>query len=276
MTRAPVFAIDGIDKGERVKRWLVEHEIRVKKVAEATSKHLTLMAIEPTLVGRNLWVRLRFLTGEAMGMNMVTIATQAVVELMEKELTIRGVALSGNACVDKKPAWSNVLLGRGLRVNAEVVVPREVVEATLKTTPEAVVEVVTRKSHLGSIVSGAMGFNGHFANIVAAIYLATGQDVAHVVEGSAGVTTAELDGRDLYFNVTMPNVLVGTVGGGTRLPVQKAALSIMGLGMGKLGEKLTLGRVLGATVLAGELSLTAALAAGHLASAHARLGRSRI
>jgi hydroxymethylglutaryl-CoA reductase (NADPH) len=121
-----------------------------------------------------------------------------------------------------------------------------------------------------------MGFNGHFANIVAAIYLATGQDMAHVVEGSLGITTVEKDGKDLYFSVMLPNILVGTVGGGTHLPVQNAALAMMGLGKGKAGEKMTLGRIVGATVLSGELSLTAALAAGHLAQAHARLGRSRI
>jgi hydroxymethylglutaryl-CoA reductase (NADPH) len=123
------------------------------------------------------------------------------------------------------------------------------------------------------MISGAMGFNGHFANVVAALYLATGQDMAHVVEGSLGMTTAEMDGDDLYFSVMLPNVLVGTLGGGTHLPVQKAALSMMGLGDGKRGEKITLGKILGATVLAGELSLTAALAAGDLARAHARLAR---
>jgi len=208
-----------------------------------------------------------------MGMNMVTIATQAVVELIENSLKIRCVALSGNGCVDKKAAWSNVILGRGLKLQAEVIVPKEVVTETLKTSPQRIIEVVTRKDWLGGAMTGSMGFNGHFANIIAAVFLATGQDMAHVVEGSLGVTTAELRGRDLFFSVMLPDVVMGTVGGGTNLPVQRAALGIMDLGEGKKGEKLVFGRVLGAVVLAGELSLTAALAAGHLARAHANLGR---
>lgn len=276
MTRAPVFKVADIGEGKRVKDWLVAERQKIGAVAEKTSNHLKLLGVEPEQVGRSLWVRLRFETGEAMGMNMVTVATQKVVELMEEELGIGCLALSGNGCVDKKAAWSNVILGRGIKVQAEVVVKREWVKEKLKTTPEAIVETVKRKMWLGSAVSGSMGHNGHFANIVAAMYLATGQDMAHVVEGSQGITTAELEGKDLYFSVNLPNLVVGTIGGGTHLPVQKAALEMMGLGQGRKGEKLELGRILAGTVLAGELSLTAALAAGHLAQAHQRLGRSQI
>jgi hydroxymethylglutaryl-CoA reductase (NADPH) len=276
MTRAPVFKVAGIREGQKLKQWLEVHAGEIKKAAEATSNHLKLIGVETEQAGGNVWVRLRYLTGEAMGMNMVTIATQKVVELIERQVKIRCIALSGNGCVDKKAAWSNVILGRGLRLQAEIRVPEKVVKETLKTTSKAIVEVVTRKDWLGAAMTGSMGFNGHFANIVAALFLATGQDMAHVVEGSLGMTTAELRAKNLYFSITLPDVVIGTVGGGTNLPVQKAALGIMGLGKGLEGEKLILGRILGATILAGELSLTAALAAGHLAGAHARLGRGRI
>jgi hydroxymethylglutaryl-CoA reductase (NADPH) len=276
MTRAPVFEVKNLEDAHRVTEWLGENGRRIKQLAEETSSHLELIGIEPEIVGRNLYVRLRFSTGEAMGMNMVTIATQEVAAFIETELSIRCVALSGNVCVDKKAAWTNAVLGRGLWVQAEVVMSRDIVVERLKTTPKAMVEVVMRKDWVGSALSGSMGFNGHFANMVAGLYLATGQDMAHVVEGSMGMTTAELDGEDLYMSVTLPAVVVGTVGGGTHLPVQQAALEMLGLGQGKKGEKLMFGEIVGATVLAGEISLTAALSAGHLAGAHERLGRKNI
>jgi hydroxymethylglutaryl-CoA reductase (NADPH) len=273
MTRAPVFAVSHLREAEKFILWLKSHQQILREITENTSRYLSLVSVEPEILGRNVYVRFRFTTGEAMGMNMVTIATQAAVAFIEVEFGIACIALSGNACVDKKPAWSNVLLGRGLKVQAEVIMSRDLVTERLKTSPEKIVEVVMRKDWLGSAVSGSMGFNGHFANVIAGLFLATGQDMAHVVEGSLGITTAELHGDELYFSVNLPTVVVGTVGGGTQLPVQKAALEIMGLGNGAKGEKAVFGEIIGATVLAGELSLTAALAAGQLATAHQRLGR---
>jgi hydroxymethylglutaryl-CoA reductase (NADPH) len=216
---------------------------------------------------------MRFATGEAMGMNMVTIATDRIVTEVTKHFGIRCAAVSGNACVDKKPAWRNFLSGRGMKVQAEVVLNKEIVKAVLKTTPEKIVEVVTRKSWLGSMVSGAMGYNAHFANMVAALYLAMGQDIAHVVEGSLGITTAEVVNDDLYFSVWLPSVMVGVVGGGTHLPTQHAALSILGLSSALDGDKKKFAAVVVGTVLCGELSLTAALATEDLAKAHQKLGR---
>jgi hydroxymethylglutaryl-CoA reductase (NADPH) len=276
MTRAPVFKVEDITQATKMLAWLKRHFREIKQVVEKTSSHLTLMAIEPAVMGRSVFVRFRFDTGEAMGMNMVTIGTEAGVAMIEQATRARCVALSGNTCVDKKAAWTNAILGRGLWVQVEVVLPQEIVVERLKTTPEAMVEVVMRKDWVGSALAGAMGFNGHFANMVAGLYLATGQDMAHVVEGSMGMTTAELDGEDLYMSVTLPAVVVGTVGGGTHLPVQQAALEMLGLGQGIKGEKLMFGEIVGATVLAGEISLTAALSAGHLAGAHQRLGRKII
>jgi hydroxymethylglutaryl-CoA reductase (NADPH) len=125
-------------------------------------------------------------------------------------------------------------------------------------------------------MSGSMGFNSHFANIVSALFLATGQDMAHIAEGSLGITEAEREKNgDLYFSVYLPDLMVGTVGGGTGLPTQKEALAILGLDKVKKGDSLLLAQIIGAGVLAGELSLTAALAAGHLARAHQVLGRGR-
>ena len=271
VTRGPVFKVAGIVQGKKLEHWLDENENLVKKVAEKTSTHLRYKSFSVQMAGRNVWVRFSFDTGEAMGMNMVTKATQAITGLIEKKLGIECIALSGNACVDKKPSWMNFINGRGRRVWAEVVLPAEVVVGVLKTTARKVVEVVQRKQMLGSLMTGSLGFNGHFANMVAALFLATGQDLGHVAECSSGVVTAEVEGDGgLYFSIYMPDVMVGVVGGGTGLPTQKEALQLLGVDTADC-----LAEVVGATVLAGELSLTAALSAGQLAQAHERLGRGK-
>ena len=144
-------------------------------------------------------------------------------------------------------------------------------EKTLKTTPEAVVEVNYAKNLIGSAIAGSYGYNAHFANMVAAIFLACGQDPAHVVEGSIGITSAENVDGDLYFSVTIPDLPVATVGGGTSLEVANEGLNI--LGVAGSGKARAFAEIVAGTVLAGELSLVGALAAGHLARAHQELGR---
>ena len=275
-TRGPVFKVSGLTEGKKLINWLEKNIDRMKKISQQGEKHLQLQRIFPRMVGKNVYVRMEFNTGEAMGMNMVTIAAEKIVEMIKRELKIKCVALSGNYCVDKKPSWLNFILGRGKQVWAEVVVDKETVKKVLKTDPEKIVETVYRKQILGSVMSGAMGFNAHYANMVAAIFLATGQDLAHITEGSLGVTTAELTNQgDLYFSIYLPDLMVGTVGGGTQLATQKEALSILGLETVKPGDALRLAEVVGGTVLAGELSLTAALASNDLAKAHQRLGRGK-
>jgi len=296
-TRGPVFRVKGIDEGKKLINWVKDNFKLVQKAAEATSQHLKLVDFTSTMAGKNAWLRFRFNTGEAMGMNMVTIATQKIVELIEDKLKIKCLALSGNFCVDKKANWLNFIEGRGKKVWAEAMIKRIIVKDVLKTTPEKIIEVVKSKQWLGSIMSGSMGANGHFANIAAALFLATGQDMAHVVEASLGVTIAELQSGsasrratcsylpgeargcarrsawpapDLYFSVYLPDLMVGMVGGGTRLPSQQQVLKMLGN-----PSAIELAGIIGGSVLAGELSLTAALASGDLAKAHQKLGRPK-
>ena len=155
---------------------------------------------------------------------------------------------------------------------AEVLVPKAIVSSVLKTTPYKIEEVWKAKCMIGSALSGSLGFNAHFANVIAALFIATGQDPAHVVEGSNGITTIEVTKNgDLYCSVYLPSLMVGTVGGGTGLSTQKEGLSIMSVsGTGKVEEFA--GIVAGA-VLAGEISLLASLAEGSLARAHQKLVR---
>lgn len=271
ITRGPVFKTKNLDEAMKAKIWIEKNLKTLAKAAELTSSHLKLLKADYKVIGRNLFVRFYFDTADAMGMNMATIATEVMAKLIEQKTQAKCVSLSGNFCIDKKPAWLNFISGRGKKVWAEAILPEKIVADTLKATPQQITEVVERKCHLGSMISGSLGFNAHFANIVAAIFAATGQDLAHVVEGSLGITTAEvLENGDLYFSIYLPSLVVGIVGGGTALPTQKQALEIM-----KVSSVLEYARVLGAAVLAGELSLLASLAEGSLVKAHERLGRKQ-
>ncbi len=273
MTRAPVIKAKSGVQAIEIKKWFEDNFQNLKKIAESTTKHGKLLKIDPILVvGNYIYPRFVYSTGDSMGMNMVTIATEKVLELLLNETDAQLIALSGNACVDKKPSSINLVEGRGKTVVADIIIPERIVKNKLKTTAEAIVEVNTAKNLIGSAISGSMGFNAHFANMIGAIFLATGQDIAHVVEGSLGITTTEDRDGDLYFSVTMPDLPIATIGGGTSLKTANESLEI--LGVAGSGNVKKFAEIVIATVLAGELSLMGALAAGHLARAHKELGRA--
>ena len=266
MTRAPVIKTENATQSMEIKQWFIDNFAELKEIAESTTSHGKLIKIDPILIaGAYVYPRFVYSTGDSMGMNMVTIATEKILNKLASETTARHIALSGNVCVDKKPA------GRGKSVVADILIPKDIVNKKLKTTAEAMEEVNVAKNLIGSAVGGSMAYNAHYANMVAAIFLATGQDAAHVVEGSLGITTAEARDGDLYFSVNLPDLPVATVGGGTGLEVANEGLNILGVaGSGKARE---FAEIVAGTVLAGELSLVGALAAGHLARAHQELGR---
>ncbi len=274
MTRAPVLKAKSVTDAIEIKSWIKEHFKELKKAAEVTTRHGKLIKIDPIfVVGKYIYPRFVYTTGDSMGMNMVTIATDSALNLLTHKTGVHVVALSGNVCVDKKPASLNLVEGRGKSITAELVVPKHIVENRLKTTSEAIVEVNTAKNLIGSAVSGSMGFNAQYANMIGAMFLATGQDEAHIVEGSMGITTAMVeDNGDLYFAVTLPDVPVATVGGGTSIETARESLEIMDCYGNEKVFKFA--EIIAGTVLAGELSLMGALAAGHLARAHKDLGRA--
>ncbi len=196
--------------------------------------------------------------------------------MIERETGARLVALSGNLCTDKKPAAVNAVSGRGRTVAAGVLLPDDLIRDVLKTDAASLVEVNTRKNLVGSARAGALGFNAHAANIVAALFIACGQDPAHVVEGSLAVTTVDPVPGGAYVAVTLPALPLGTVGGGTAIETQAECLGLLGVAGGgdPPGEHAkAFAEIVAAGVLAGELSLVAAQAAQHLARAHATLGR---
>jgi hydroxymethylglutaryl-CoA reductase (NADPH) len=271
MTRAPVFRTDGIDHCVRVVDWIDANTDILSAAVGKTTSHGRLASIESFPAGRNLFIRFTFATGDAMGMNMATIATEAVCKEIEKHTGAVMVSVSGNMCSDKKAAAINMIKGRGKSVIAEALIPKDIVEKRLKASTDSIVETHIRKNLVGSSLSLTIGANAHAANMIAALYIATGQDPAQVVSGSMATTTCENVNGDLYIAVRMPSIEVGTVGGGTRLPSQSEALNRIGcLGEGKAKK---LAEIVAVTVLAGELSTISAQAAGHLGKAHQELGR---
>jgi hydroxymethylglutaryl-CoA reductase (NADPH) len=266
VTRGPVFKTGSLVESNDLSRWITEHFDDLRRVSSTTSSHLKLLKMEPNIVGNYLFERMYFDTEEAMGMNMATIATQKMVEFIEEKRGVKCISLSGNYCVDKKPSWINFIGGRGFKCDAEVVLSEDVLVKTLKTTAGEFYDTWMAKCMIGSAISGSMGFNAQFANVVSALFLATGQDLAHVVEGSLGITTAEVRGKDLYVSVHLPSLMIGTIGGGTQGETQKKALSIIGI-----NNVEELAEVVSVAVLAGEISLIASLSQGSLARAHQNL-----
>jgi len=276
MTRAPVFSVSGVAEAADVTEWIEGNEDRLAERAESTTSHGELLAVDPYVVGDAVYPRFVYDTKDAMGMNMATIATREAADLIEAETPATLVALSGNLCSDKKPAAINAVEGRGRTVAADVEIPADVLKERFDATPAAIAEVNTRKNLVGSAKAGSLGFNAHAANVVAAAFLATGQDEAQVVEGANAITTVEDRGDELYASVTLASLEVGTVGGGTGLPAQSEALSVLGVAGGgdPPGSNAdALAEIVAAGALAGELNLLAALAGRHLASAHAEFGR---
>ncbi|QXJ33212.1 hydroxymethylglutaryl-CoA reductase (NADPH) [Saccharolobus shibatae] len=279
MTRAPVFRFDSIEEIPNFLKFIEENVEKIKNITNSTSSHGRLKSITPFVLGNNVWLRFSFETGDAMGMNMVTIAVEKVCEFIEENFPSADcLAVSGNMCSDKKQTNVNSLFGRGKTVVAEALIKKDVIKSVLRSNAQLIHDINLRKNWLGTARAGSLSqFNAHFANIVTAIFIATGQDVAQVVESSSGYTWTEVRGEDLYISVTLPSLEVGTIGGGTRLPTQKEALSIMGVyGSGNPpgSNAKKFAEIVASTVLSGELNLLAALANRELGKAHARLGRA--
>ena len=250
------------------------------QVAAATSRFARLKDVHFEVVGHLAYIRFEFTTGDAAGHNMATRAADALLAwILEKRPECSYGSISGNYCCDKKASAVNGILGRGKYVVAEVLIPRKLVERYLHTTPEKIAELNVRKNWIGtSLAGGLRSANAHFANMLLAFYLATGQDAANVVEGSQGFTLAETRDGDLYFSVTLPNLIVGAVGNGKGLPFVEE--NLRGLGCleprepGANARRLAL--ICAATVLCGELSLLAAQTnPGELMAAHLRLERGK-
>jgi hydroxymethylglutaryl-CoA reductase (NADPH) len=250
----------------------------LQAVINETSRFAKLIDMNAQIVGSLLYLRFELLTGDAAGHNMVTLASDRLLDWMLREYPVlRYVTISGNFCSDKKVSAVNGILGRGKNVVAEVNISREICQRFLKTTPEKIVSLNIKKNLLGSIVSGGLRTaNAHFANMLLGFYLATGQDAANIVEGSQGIVYAEVRDDQLYFSVTLPNVIIGAVGNGKALDFVRENLALLGCtekrDPGYNGRRLAI--IATAAVLCGELSLLAAQTnQGELMRSHLKLER---
>ncbi|KAI0976778.1 hydroxymethylglutaryl-coenzyme A reductase [Xylaria arbuscula] len=285
MTRGPCVSFETLERAGAAKLWLDSEEGQniMKKAFNSTSRFARLQTMKTAMAGTNLYIRFKTTTGDAMGMNMISKGVEHALSVMANDAGFDDMAIisvSGNFCIDKKPAALNWIDGRGKSIVAEAIIPGDVVKAVLKSDVDSLVELNISKNLIGSAMAASVGgFNAHAANIVAAIFLATGQDPAQVVESANCITTMRNLHGSLQIAVSMPSIEVGTLGGGTILEPQSAMLDLLGVrgshptNPGDNARRLA--RIIGGAVLAGELSLCSALAAGHLVRAHMAHNRSQ-
>lgn len=275
VTRSPGFIFKNLTEVGQFVLWVTEHYEDFADVSAKTSQHGRLTDMRITLEGNHVYMNLDYSTGQAAGQNMVTIATAAIVEwiLANTPIQPQHTFVEANFSGDKKASALSFITVRGKKVTAEVTLSENAIRKYLHTTPK---EMATywQMAALGGVMSGSIGVQGHFANGLAALYLATGQDAACVSESSVGITRMEVtEDGSLYSTVTLPNIIVGTVGGGTALPTQAAGLKMLGLE----GEEQAhiLAEICACLCLAGELSIIGALCANHFASAHQKRARGK-
>ncbi len=278
MTRAPAFEFADIATARRFTAWLYEQRGQLEEQVGLVSRHTRLVGIDPYQIGRFLHVRFAFETADAAGQNMTTAATWQICRwltdalALEEGLRPRNMLLEGNLSGDKKVTAGSMLAGRGTRVTAEARLSREAVASVLKTTPEAMVKCYTT-TVLGTQQAGMTGYGVNAANVVAALFVATGQDVACVHESGVSLFSLELDGDELIATILLPNLVVGTVGGGTALPGQRDLLTT--LGCAGAGGVRRFAEIIAGFALALDISTMAAVVSGQFAEAHQRLGRAR-
>ncbi|MBT8041878.1 MAG: hypothetical protein KJN98_01785 [Pontiella sp.] len=280
MTRSVLFEAPDAGAALQALQKITAGKASLDQIVEGTSRYARLIDLHSQIAGNLLFLRFEFTTGDASGHNMCTQAAEALMNhILEDHPELKYGSISGNYCSDKKATAVNGILGRGKYVVAELTVPKKICKRYLKTTPDKIVQLNIRKNLIGTMLAGgSRSANAHFANMLLGFYLATGQDAANIVEGSQGLTMAEERDGDLYFSVTLPNLIVGTVGNGKGLDFVLENMKRMGLDEprdpGENSRRLAC--LCAATVLCGELSLLAAQTnPGELMDAHRRIERGQ-
>jgi hydroxymethylglutaryl-CoA reductase (NADPH) len=271
--RAPCFIFRNMRQAGLFLTWLTPRFETFCRIVGGVSRHCRLRDVRTSLMGREVYLIFEFTTGDAAGQNMVTIATEAICRRIASDAPIvpERWYVESNLSGDKKATMFAFTYARGKKAVAEVTLPHRMVRRYLHTGPAEML-AYWQTSVIGGVQSGSIGVNGHAANALAAVFTACGQDVACVSEAAVGVTRLDVVGEgDLYASVSLPNLIVGTVGGGTSLSTQRECLEM--IGCHGPGKSRRLAEVIAATVLAGELSIMGAMVTGDFARAHARYGR---
>ena len=271
ISRAPVFETASLQQSLILQDWIYTQTNTFATLTKDTSQYLEFLDVHVKCVGTNVFMRCMFDAKDAMGMNMATFAAEKIAHYITAHQDVEYICVSSNFCSDKKQTSLNFIQERGFAVQSECVISAPVIQEILKTDTKSIMRVYTSKIQTGSMLAGTIGQNAHIANTLAALYLATGQDIAHVVDGSNGITTLKEEGQSIRVSVYLPSIVCGVIGGGTPLPKQKEALSLMNVhvdtdNLGKTNRLFS--SIIGAVVLCGEISLLASLAAKNLASVH--------
>jgi len=269
---SPTFFFEGVEQAAAFVEWLPGQFDALCRAASGTTSHGRLTSAKPYPAGRKVILNLGFDTADAQGMNMIAKAADAIARWIAENYAVRGHQIFSGMSSEKRPSGFVITRGKGKRVTAGAGIPRGVLEAYLHVTPAQMLEV-WRATAAGHFLAASSGYNGHIANGLAAIFIATGQDVATIVHSACGLTEFEPDGDGLYASVTLPALTIATVGGGTALPTQREALETLGcFGAGKAPK---LAEIIAAALLAGEISMGAAIASGEFIAAHEQYGRNR-
>ncbi len=269
----PCFVLAKASEAIAFAQWLHDHLPELKRVAEETTAHGRLVDLDTRVFGRRVFARFVFTTGDAMGMNMVNIAVDAACRRAVELTRCERFYLRCNYSSDKKPAAINLMRSYGKEVVVDFTLPAAVVQTYLGVSAREMVDFVT-VARQGAMQAGALGMNAHFANGLAAIFIACGQDVAQVVNASIGFADVELAGDDdLYVFARVPNLVVGTVGGGTGLPTQRECLALLECAGDGGARKFA--EIVAATLVGGEIAIAAALANGRFIEAHRHNKRPR-
>ena len=271
--RAPCFVFECLADSCVFLRFVMDEYNGFPAIIAKKSRHCKLLDMKTSLLGKNVFLGFEYFTGDAAGQNMVTIVTDEICRWLVEKSPVKPARwyVEGNLSGDKKATMMSFLTARGKKVVAEAVVKRRILERFVHVTPEEFLQY-GHVAFLGGALSGSIGVQGHFANALAALFIACGQDVACVSEASTGLNDMDITKEgDLYMSVTLSNMIVGTVGGGTKLPTARECLSILGCLGDNSARKFA--EICAATVLAGEISIIGALAAGEFAAAHAKYGR---
>jgi hydroxymethylglutaryl-CoA reductase (NADPH) len=272
--RSPLFKFEDIFTVGRFIVWVDSKIDEFKRIVAKVSKHAKLLDVKTNFEGNSIILTFEYSTGDASGQNMVTICTAAICKYILANFPTKPVEwyIESNFSGDKKATALSFTNVRGKKVTAEIVVKREVIRQVLKTEACKIYKY-WRSSTLAVIQSGALGAQSHIANGLTALFIACGQDVACISESAVGLTRMELTAEgDLYLALTMPSLVVGTVGGGTCLPTQREALEMLDCFGNSKAKKFA--EICCALALAGELSIASAHSVDHFTSAHQILGRS--
>lgn len=274
MQRAPVFMLGDARKAREFGQWVEQNADQIQAVADATTHIGRLRTIDQFAVGPLRYLRFNYTTGDAAGQNMAGKATYAACEWIKSNHPSHpDYFLTGNIDTDKKQSQMNMILGRGKRVVAEAVLRGDLLQQVMHISAAELTR--TREIQMaGAFMAGSCNNGAHAANALAAMFIATGQDVANVAEAHAAITyTREMENGDFYWSITLPALIVATYGGGTGLATQKECLEMLGCyGNGHVNK---FAEICAAVVLAGETSLVSAMLHGDWVTAHEKLGRNR-